>query len=565
MIILFKFSIIIAVYNSEEYLEETIQSLISQDFGFDGIEVILVNDGSTDNSGKLCQTYSNKYQNIKTINKANGGVSSARNEGLNVCSGEYISFLDSDDLYSADALSKVYEFFEKNKEKTDVVCIPRKFFDRFNGEHALNYKFEQGNRVIDLDQEYFSILNSVGSAFIKSTIATSHRFDTNMTIGEDAKYILEVLDHKHTLGVVSGCIQWYRKRQSENSAVDRMYFKKDYYLNSLNRLIDPFYCKYSYDLPKFIQFSIMYDIQWRIKNEHIPSGLLSDDEMQLHISILKKALHLIDDEIILSQKNIWTPQKLFALQLKYNYPSIRSGNDYVTINYSGKKVHSLSLNALYIDHISVINNKLEITGRYTEIPQISNIDLWVGSNGRLYLCEKIRTHFEEYSLDHIISIKYGFKTTIPLEGENELAFYYVYHGTVVECKKIRTGKFCPLNWKRKYLHYYSSGFEVYLEDWHLEVCFWRTSRVIRNELYAFCIDSMPILKKIKTYIIRWSFPIIKKRLSKKIWLLSDRIGRADDNGEVLFDYLNHSHVSNIKFQFAISKVSSDYKAKRYRT
>ena len=97
----YDFSIIMAVYNVEEYLYETIQSLLDQTLSFkEHVQLILIDDGSSDNSGFICDEYAKLYsENIIVIHKENGGVASARNEGLKYASGKYITFMDSDDKF----------------------------------------------------------------------------------------------------------------------------------------------------------------------------------------------------------------------------------------------------------------------------------------------------------------------------------------------------------------------------------------------------------------------------------------------------------------------------------
>ena len=103
----FKISTIIPIYNVEKYLEETILSIIKQSIGFENIQMILVNDGSPDNSEEICLKYKEKYpENIIYIKKENGGVSSARNMGLEYATGEYVHFMDSDDIISKNAYKK---------------------------------------------------------------------------------------------------------------------------------------------------------------------------------------------------------------------------------------------------------------------------------------------------------------------------------------------------------------------------------------------------------------------------------------------------------------------------
>ena len=113
-----KVSIIIPIYNSENYLEKCIGSVISQTY--DDIEIILVNDGSTDNSGNICLAYESKDTRIKLINQKNAGVSAARNAGLDIASGDLITFIDSDDHIENDYVSYLVSLMEQ--DGSDISC-----------------------------------------------------------------------------------------------------------------------------------------------------------------------------------------------------------------------------------------------------------------------------------------------------------------------------------------------------------------------------------------------------------------------------------------------------------
>ena len=165
----YKFSIITAVYKVEQFLAEAIESIIAQDIGFGNVQLILIDDGSPDDSGKICDEFAAKYpENIVVVHKENGGVSSARNMGIELAEGKYINFFDSDDKLTPNTLSLVWKFFEKHSTKTDIVTIPLKFFDGMVGEHPLNYKFKGRSRVVDLNEEWSFIQLSMSSAFFKN-------------------------------------------------------------------------------------------------------------------------------------------------------------------------------------------------------------------------------------------------------------------------------------------------------------------------------------------------------------------------------------------------------------
>ena len=104
-----KISVIIAAYNAEEYLSETMDSIFLQTMDNSEYEVIVINDGSSDNTLSILNSYKKNYPNLIIIDKENGGPSSARNAGLDIAQGEYVFFFDADDLLEPEALSTMYD------------------------------------------------------------------------------------------------------------------------------------------------------------------------------------------------------------------------------------------------------------------------------------------------------------------------------------------------------------------------------------------------------------------------------------------------------------------------
>ena len=114
-------SVIVPVYNVNNYLERCINSILEQNY--QNMEIILVDDGSTDGSSIICDNYSKRYENIKVIHKQNGGLSSARNTGIDNCSGRYISFIDSDDWIDKEMFSEMIAQLEA--DNSDIVICRR--------------------------------------------------------------------------------------------------------------------------------------------------------------------------------------------------------------------------------------------------------------------------------------------------------------------------------------------------------------------------------------------------------------------------------------------------------
>ena len=119
-------SIIVPVYNVEKYLEKCINSIINQTYK--NLDIILINDGSTDNSGKVCDKFKSKDSRIKVIHKENGGLSDARNAGLKIANGEYIGFVDSDDYIAPDMFETLYNLTQKYNAEISIVS----FYEIYN-------------------------------------------------------------------------------------------------------------------------------------------------------------------------------------------------------------------------------------------------------------------------------------------------------------------------------------------------------------------------------------------------------------------------------------------------
>lgn len=142
-------SVVIPIYNVEKYLENCINSVLNQTYS--NIEVILVDDGSPDNCGKICDLYAKKDSRIKVIHKENGGLSDARNCGLLNSTGKYVTFIDSDDDVTLDYVEYLYNLIKKYNTKMSIcsfnIVTPNKIID--NGK---NYSEELLNTEDCLDR-----------------------------------------------------------------------------------------------------------------------------------------------------------------------------------------------------------------------------------------------------------------------------------------------------------------------------------------------------------------------------------------------------------------------------
>lgn len=140
-------SVIVPIYNVADYLPRCLDSILKQTY--DNLEIILVDDGSTDNCGSICDSYAKEDNRIKVIHKANGGLSSARNAGLDIAKGDYISFIDSDDFID----ESMYETMLKALKSNDAdVCLCS--YDRVNDNNEFFGITSYNDAVLSRDDAY---------------------------------------------------------------------------------------------------------------------------------------------------------------------------------------------------------------------------------------------------------------------------------------------------------------------------------------------------------------------------------------------------------------------------
>lgn len=302
----YNFSVVVPMYKVEAYLPEALDSVINQTIGFkENIEIILINDGSPDNCEKICKDYVAEYpENIRYFYKENGGLSSARNYGINYIQGKYVNFLDSDDKWDESAFEKAFNFFEKHEEEIDFVSSRVRFFDATNSWHILDYKYRAGTRVVDLSDknECNCVQVQVASGFIKAAAIKDRRFNEKVTFGEDGLFSNPIILDKMKYGIVDDCIYYYRNRSDKTSLTQTQSRNKDYYTISpklyYQGLIDESVKRFDCVIP-YIQNVLAYDIGWRVKSA-VPEEIKKDRMFFVnYLDFLNDVVRNIDDEVFL--------------------------------------------------------------------------------------------------------------------------------------------------------------------------------------------------------------------------------------------------------------------------
>lgn len=206
-----KLSIIIPVYNAEIYLENCISTVTACQES--DMEIILVDDGSTDQSLAICQEVERKDPRIQVISKKNEGVSVARNTGMNIAKGNYLMFMDADDYMNEKEWATVWKEIQKDKDFT-AFSYYSLYSDGSYKEEPFQEQFENG----ELDDVYRLLLTTPllhtcwGKLFRRTIIEQQKiQFPAGVKIGEDYLFVLEYLQYVQSADVVNHPILFYRQ------------------------------------------------------------------------------------------------------------------------------------------------------------------------------------------------------------------------------------------------------------------------------------------------------------------------------------------------------------------
>lgn len=218
-----KVSIIVPVFNSEKTLHRCMESLLKQTLK--SVEIILINDGSTDSSGDICLSYAQKYQNIKYINQRNQGVSASRNVGIKNANGEFLLFCDSDDYYSIDACETMYILALTNDSDV-VVGGVNKIFESTNQTVIPKSDEDKASRVMCLFENYR--LNQIWATLYRRDVIVDNQiyFDTEMSIAEDLDWNCRVLKSVHKIDFCDSVV--YNYVLDNDNSLSKKFYKNHY-------------------------------------------------------------------------------------------------------------------------------------------------------------------------------------------------------------------------------------------------------------------------------------------------------------------------------------------------
>ena len=201
-------TVIVPIYNAEKSIAQCIESILSQEYK--KLEILLINDGSTDNSLLICKEFAKRDSRIRIIDKANSGVSATRNLGIKNARGEYIAFVDADDTIDQTMYSKMHE--KATSTSADLVFC---YYYEKTGLTYRKKKEEMLKRVVqekDLTPLFLmkdNVMGSVWRVLIKSELCRKVSFNESIKLEEDKLFMLEVITQAKKIALTEDCLYYY--------------------------------------------------------------------------------------------------------------------------------------------------------------------------------------------------------------------------------------------------------------------------------------------------------------------------------------------------------------------
>lgn len=325
-------SIIIPVYNSENYISKALDSILAQNYK--DIEIILVNDGSTDNSLSVCRRYADDYSNVILVNKMNGGLCSARNEGLKYAKSDYIMFMDNDDEYTRDSFNVIYKTLLETD--CDILRFNRRRVQVFENESIKidvygSIGVAQKGKVVSYSNEGFfqnysqmkksGCFYGIWNAVFRRKLFTTIKFDETIKAGgEDWLVNLQLYDVAKKISFINDALYVYYRRVSHSVSTTYQYNRVEAIIKcaTQERLL---VINHNVPINQWIESCVFYIANIIKIMMHKESKLTIEDKANI-LCNASYSRGLDISEISIKNLNIPIISKIYLLLYKYKYLKI---------------------------------------------------------------------------------------------------------------------------------------------------------------------------------------------------------------------------------------------------
>jgi len=432
-----KVSVVVPVYNAQDYLALCLDSLLGQTT--QDMEILLVNDGSTDNSAAVCEAYAKQHPCIHYFSRENRGVSETRNFALRRAAGKYIMFLDSDDALAPETVKCVTDFFDRHYDEVDLVTYRLQAYkDGKKLAPHFRYRFLRESGVYDLNELPF-VAQTTMNICVKNRGEQNPLFDTSMHAGEDQKYICGVLCDKFRIGYCDRGEYRYN-RDNASSAVSTANYAY-YTFETVFGFFEELFARWPEGTPRYAQAMFFHNLNWRLKSDmlfpyHYPPAQLEEAKGRL-----RALLRRVDDDIILSYPEVDPFHAQYFLRWKYEGETLDflSGPRDFGVAHDGDLLFTAKSIELFVKKFRIKDGMLRVNGflkspvfNFTPPPRLF-ARLGGAGGGELEL--PLRFSSMSYYRSNIRTNNFwGFFLDTPLENLTSLSFSAELESRPVYCR-----------------------------------------------------------------------------------------------------------------------------------
>lgn len=337
----YRVTVIVPIYNQESYLEKSVPSLLAQTMPKDDLEILLIDDGSTDCSPQMCDEYAALHENVFVIHKENGGLSDARNCGIDHARGKYLMYLDGDDWLKEDTCQAVADFFDKHYNEIDLVTYPSVTIKQ--GEVSkphYRYTVFRWSGIYDLtdDQNIFAAVTRI-EVCVKNLGKNNVRFSDNRDFRqEDQKYCTDVLLDKLRVGFCNEGAYYY---EQQADGLQNTTFYAYYLFENTMEFWEEEFAKFEDEVPRYLQALYVSDVNWKYRMNVLIPYHYDESELKRAIHRVEALLERVDVTVIIGHPALDSFSRAFLLQRKRNCDvQLLNGYDSLAIVADGEFVYS---------------------------------------------------------------------------------------------------------------------------------------------------------------------------------------------------------------------------------
>ena len=314
----YKATVIVPAYNVSEYLEKCLNSLVNQTISKDKIEVLVINDGSTDNTLEIANEIAARYDFIHVYSKENEGLSATRNYGIKRAQGKYIFYLDSDDYLTEPTIEVVTDFFDEVYDEVDLVSYLLYSFsdNRITSVHYKYTKVYKERGVYDLEENPYIAHTNV-NVCVKNLGPDNHLFHSDRYFRqEDQEYNNRVLMDKMKIGYCPEGVYMYN-RGNENSLVHTL-FNAYYMFERSTKYFEDLFACFDGPVPRYFQAMYLNDLNYKLTDNFLYPFHYEGEKFKQACDRLITLLNRVDVELIANHPMISNYHKQYWIAQKEN-------------------------------------------------------------------------------------------------------------------------------------------------------------------------------------------------------------------------------------------------------